>query len=211
MPKEPQPRKTHGQAPKTAMQAKKLKRNEYKIPDKLFYAYISAPWPYPTWTEQPSTATQRAQQQQIVVNHTLLWVSCMVQDLCKVTMDETRLLLYRKGTTADVIIQLEAPEGVDAATFQAILGAHRDFTFVPSEYSYNTILYEYNYKRFNDPALVGWEECFAQGASFEPQHIVPTFPVKRNGQYPPPLPVKPQHRSKQFVVPLPAEPGARGR
>ncbi|KAJ7050828.1 hypothetical protein C8F01DRAFT_1091993 [Mycena amicta] len=126
----------------------------------------------------------------------------MVQDLCKVPMDENRLLLYGKGTMADVIVQLEAPEGVDATMFQAILGAHRDFTNVPSDDLYNTIVYQYNYKRFNNPALVGWEERSAQGASFE--HIVPTFPVKRNGQYPPPLPVKQQHRKEQFVIPLPA-------
>ncbi|KAJ7057913.1 hypothetical protein C8F01DRAFT_1085767 [Mycena amicta] len=205
-------RKTHSQTPKTAGKLQKIKMKRYSVPDNHFDAYISAPWPYVTWEDQPSTVTQRAQQEQTNINKSLLWVSCMVQDLCKVAMDETQLLLYRKGTTADVIIQMKAPESVDVAAFQAILGAHRDFTTVasPSEDLHNTIVYEYNYKHCNDPARVeqqdendaGWEERSALGASFNPQRIDAAFPVKRNGQYPLPLPVKWQHRRKQSVIPL---------
>ncbi|KAJ7054322.1 hypothetical protein C8F01DRAFT_1088873 [Mycena amicta] len=181
MPKEAKPRKKA---------SKPLQLKEYKRENGKSYAYIHNPWPY------ASTAQQSAP-------NTLLWVCCMVQDLCGVHLDQSSMLLFHKSTTRDVVIEFEAQDG-DVTIVDRIIGGHdpREFMTEPSQNDNLelSVIYHYDFKRFNHPERVGWTEYPAQKINFA---AVNAIPVKRGGLYPPPLAVEARLQTREKVLKLP--------
>ncbi|KAJ7073149.1 hypothetical protein C8F01DRAFT_1106285 [Mycena amicta] len=178
---------------------KAFKMTKYTPPAGKYYVYIHDPWPY-------DNHQNRRTAQDALVNWTLVWVCSMVRDICKVEMDEHRLVLFRKGTSRDVIVELEAPDDSDITVFDAILGAHhaRDFLLHPdpsdSDFS---VIYRYDFERYNNPERKGWEDRSAT-KSFKPEDIPKVLPIKRDGSYPSPRPVERRYRTRVGdVAPLP--------
>ncbi|KAF7297007.1 hypothetical protein MIND_00933000 [Mycena indigotica] len=185
---------------------KAFKRKVYKPPPNTFFAYVHNPWPYldaPRPAASASNANRgrgsgRAWGPAQRANATLAWVCIMARDLCGVQLEKEDMVLFRKGTSDDVIVQMEAPAGTDLAAFEALLGGHHRADFERGDPKEGddvfSVVYRYDYALYNAPGQSGWEEVHATAdVSFAPTKLPKDFSIRRDGAYPAPRPVPKLH------------------
>ncbi|KAF8214027.1 hypothetical protein K438DRAFT_994200 [Mycena galopus ATCC 62051] len=155
---------------------KKLKFKSYKIPAGRHYVLIREPWPY-----NASMSTARSPQN--YVNAVTTWICCMVGDLCDTNINPSDVRIFSQSTHRDLIVEIES----ETLNINHLLGAHHasDFLIEPGHANNCTsVLYEYDYARFNSPDKTNWR-------SDVPSNLLRPTPVKcedMGSSYPTPSP-----------------------
>ncbi|KAF7433423.1 hypothetical protein PC9H_005375 [Pleurotus ostreatus] len=153
------------------------------------YLVVQHPW----GMRKPSTERGKGS-----VNNLDGWFRIMLRDL--VDEDHCSIVVYMVRTQDHVIVEI--PEGID---IQPLLGIHRWASILtPSYAAHNvdrfSVIYEYNYTKFDHPKKRGWSESFPDSPP-----LPPNFPI--NSPYPPPIlhgAMPPQ--PSLGALPLPAPP-----
>ncbi|KAJ6544174.1 hypothetical protein B0H19DRAFT_1169825 [Mycena capillaripes] len=131
-------------------QSKKLKFKTYRVPENRHYLYIQNPWPF---DESVSNARRR----QTYVNAVIAWLCFMVQDLCDTEIDKTKMRIFWQSTHRDLIAEIEIDT---VSSLNPLLGAHNSAAFLIPKHAGNSnrtsVIYEYNYERFNSPEKTNW-------------------------------------------------------
>ncbi|KAF9495668.1 hypothetical protein BDN71DRAFT_1447074 [Pleurotus eryngii] len=142
---------------------------------------------------KPSTERRKG-----CVNNLDGWFRIMLRDL--VDEDHCSIVVYMVRTQDHIIVEI--PEGID---IQPLLGIHRWASILTPNYAAHnvdrfSVIYEYNYTKFDHPKKRGWSESFPDSPP-----LPPNFPI--NSPYPPPIlhgAMPPQ--PSLGALPLPAPP-----
>ncbi|KAJ6478034.1 hypothetical protein C8R47DRAFT_1139197 [Mycena vitilis] len=159
---------------------KKLKFKTYRIPENHRYIFIQNPWPF-----DMSVSTARVPS--TYVNAVVAWICCMVRDLCDTEIDKSNVRIFYQSTHRDIIAEIELATLTSVAP---LLGAHHSFKFLTPKHvgdaNRTSIIYEYNYERFNSPERTNWTTVLATYT-----YLPPDFAIKNESvgfAYPTPSP-----------------------
>ncbi|KAJ7609189.1 hypothetical protein DFH06DRAFT_1247453 [Mycena polygramma] len=172
---------------------KKLKFKTYRIPESRHYIFIQNPWPFDV-----SVSTARIPP--TYVNAVVAWICCMVRDLCDTEIDKSNVRIFYQSTHRDLIAEIEL---ATLTSVGPLLGAHHSFTFLTPKHvgdaNHTSVIYEYNYERFNSPERTNWT---TQMATYT--YLPPDFAIKNESvgfAYPTPSPS--DAKRPQSAKPLP--------
>ncbi|KAJ7314459.1 hypothetical protein DFH08DRAFT_431751 [Mycena albidolilacea] len=154
------------------MPAKALKFKTYRIPEGRHYLIIQNPWPF-------DESVSNARNPQAYINAVVGWISIMIQDLCSVDIHHNDIQIFYQSTHRHLIVEIQSTA---VGSVDALLGAHHSSAFLTAQYAgggnLTSVIYEYNYMRFNSPEKTNWTSHTASYSS-----LPPDFPVKpRAGQ-----------------------------
>ncbi|KAJ7659802.1 hypothetical protein DFH06DRAFT_1402773 [Mycena polygramma] len=159
---------------------KKLKHKTYRIPENRHYIFIQNPWPF-------DFSVSTARYPTTYVNAVVAWVCCMVRDLCDTDIDKSNVRIFYQCTHRDIIAEIEL---ASLPSLAPLLGAHHSFKFLTPKHvgdaNHTSVVYEYNYERFNSPDRTNWTTQMATYA-----YLPPDFAIKNEGlgfSYPAPSP-----------------------
>ncbi|KAJ7817053.1 hypothetical protein B0H14DRAFT_1389879 [Mycena olivaceomarginata] len=175
------------------MPAKALKFKTYRIPEGRHCLIIQNPWPF-------DESVSNARKPQAYINAVVGWISIMIQDLCSVDIHHNDIQIFYQSTHRHLIVEIQSTA---LGSVDVLLGAHHSSAFLTAQYAglgnLTSVIYEYNYMRFNSPEKTNWTNHTASYSSLPPE-----FPVKREDigySYPTPLPTdSPKHA---LAKPLP--------
>ncbi|KAJ7246548.1 hypothetical protein B0H12DRAFT_757434 [Mycena haematopus] len=169
------------------LKEKKLKFKTYSAPPKTHYLLINNPWPF-------DTSVSDARNPQTFINAVVGWLCCMVHDLCDIAIDASKVRLFSQSTHRDLVaeIDLNDPKPLELNfNLNLLLGAHHSSAFLTPEYAgqdnRTSLLYEYNYVRFNSPEKTNWTSYTASYTN-----LPANFPIKHEdtgSAYPTPSPI----------------------
>ncbi|KAJ6463719.1 hypothetical protein C8R47DRAFT_1225061 [Mycena vitilis] len=172
---------------------KKLKFKTYRIPENRRYIFIQNPWPFDV-----SVSTARVPA--TYVNAVVAWICCMVRDLCDTEIGKSNVRIFYQSTHRNIIAEIELATLTSVAP---LLGAHHSFKFLTPKHvgdtNHTSLIYQYNYERFNSPERTNWT---TQLASYT--YLPPDFAIKNESAgfaYPTPSPS--DAKRPQSAKPLP--------
>ncbi|KAF7355716.1 hypothetical protein MSAN_01489500 [Mycena sanguinolenta] len=174
----------------------KFNLKTYNVPANCHYLLIQEPWPY-------HISLSDSPKQQANVNAVVGWVYCMVRDLCDCNINPSNIRIFSQSTHRHLIVELYS-SSPDKLNLHLLLGAHHSSAFLTPKYAgqdnRTSILYEYDYVRFNSPEKTNWTSYTATYETLPPEfairHEDAGFP------YPTPSPADgPRHK---LAKPLPS-------
>ncbi|KAJ6479901.1 hypothetical protein C8R47DRAFT_1198055 [Mycena vitilis] len=124
----------------------------------------------------------------------------MVRDLCDTEIGKSNVRIFYQSTHRDIIAEIELATLTSVAP---LLGAHHSFKFLTPKHvgdtNHTSVIYEYNYERFNSPERTNWT---TQLATYT--YLPPDFAIKNESvgfAYPTPSPS--DAKRPQSAKPLP--------
>ncbi|KAJ7511458.1 hypothetical protein B0H11DRAFT_1955178 [Mycena galericulata] len=161
---------------------KKLKLKEYNLPRNHQFLFIKRPWPF-------NDSMSTARNQQAYCNGVVGWLCCMIEDLCRIEISSTQIVIFWQSTHQDVIADIELLPSDDTPepSLDAVLGAHHSAQFLTPEHvgDGNAIssIYYYDYLHKNSPAKTNWTDATASYKT-----LPKGFAIKHGGMWRPAYP-----------------------
>ncbi|KAJ6489258.1 hypothetical protein C8R47DRAFT_1125490 [Mycena vitilis] len=175
----------------------KSKHKTYRIHANRHYIFIQNPWPF-------DFSVSTARYPTAYVNAVVAWICCMVRDLCDTDIDESNVRIFYQCTHRDIIAEIEL---ASLPSLAPLLGAHHSFKFLTPKHvgdaNHTSVVYEYNYERFNSPYRTNWTAQMATYAYFPPDLGIKSWHKNEGLGFSYPAPSPSDAKRPQTARPLP--------
>ncbi|KAJ6515436.1 hypothetical protein C8R45DRAFT_956516 [Mycena sanguinolenta] len=173
----------------------KFNLKTYNVPANNHYLLIQEPWPY-------HVSLSNSPKQQANVNAIVGWICCMIRDLCDCNINPSNIRIFSQSTHRHLIVEVYS-NSPDKFNLNLLLGAHHSSAFLTPEYAgqvnHTSVLYEYDYVRFNSPEKTNWTSYTATYES-----LPSNFAIKHeDAGYPYPAPSPTDNQRHKLAKPLP--------